>query len=152
MIDKRFLKKFTLEDCTQCRIELSESLKLTKERLGRLKRKQKENPAWVAYCKYADAFVGIDIRIEEQLAVREEIEQNIVLVDARARELKAIPAEITVEDNVNPQITKAEKRLCHRCQEKIISSVGDGFAGCKYKLSPICRDDSDCPYWKKNNE
>ncbi len=87
MIDKRLLRKFTIEDCTQCRIELSESLKLAKERLRRLKRKQKMNPDWVAYDKYADAPVGIDIRIEEQLAVKEELEQDIRVVDERACEV-----------------------------------------------------------------
>jgi len=87
MLDKRLLKKFTIEDCNQVRRELDESLKLTKKRLRRLERKQSENPAWAAYDKYADAFVGIDIRIEEQLAVREEIEQDIILVDERAVEL-----------------------------------------------------------------
>jgi hypothetical protein len=87
VIDKRLLKKFTIKDCTQCRIELSESLKLTKERLRRLKRKQKENSDWVAYDKYADAPVGIDIRIEEQLVVGKEIEQDIILVDERACEV-----------------------------------------------------------------
>jgi len=54
--------------------------------------KTSENPtvgksSLSAYDKYADAFVGIDIRIEEQLAVREEIEQDIVLVDTRAQEI-----------------------------------------------------------------
>jgi len=89
MIDKRFFKKFTLEDCTHYRRELGESLRLTKERLRRLNKKQKENPAWAAYDKYADALVGIDIRIEEQLAVREEIGQDIILVDERACEIVA---------------------------------------------------------------
>jgi len=87
LIDKRLLKKFTLEDCTQYRREFGESLWLTKERLRRLKKKEQENPAWAAYCKYADALVGIDIRVEEQLAVREEIEQDIILVDERACEI-----------------------------------------------------------------
>jgi len=86
-MDKRLLKKFTLEDCTQYRREFGEWLKLTKERLRRLKIRQSENPDWAAYDKYADDFVGIDIRIEEQLAVREEIEQDIVLVDTRAQEI-----------------------------------------------------------------
>jgi len=89
MLDKRLLKKFTIEDCNQVRRELGESLRLTKERLRRLKRKEKENPSWAAYDKYADAFVGIDIRIEEQQAVREEIEQDIILVDGRACEIIA---------------------------------------------------------------
>jgi len=87
MIDKRLLKKFTLEDCTQYRRELGESLKLTKGRLRRLKKRASWNPSWTAYDKYADALVGIDIRIEEQLAVREEIEQDIILVDGRACEI-----------------------------------------------------------------
>ncbi len=96
MIDKRLLKKFTLEDCTQCRRELGEYLRLTKERIKRLKKKQAENPAWTAYCKYADAFVGIDIHIEEQEAVLEEYKQDIELVDARAVEIteQACKAEI----------------------------------------------------------
>ncbi len=87
MLDKRLLKKFTIEDCTQYRREYGESLKLTKERLRRLKKKKKVNPVWSAYCKYADAFVGIDIRVEEQLAVREELEQDILSVDQRAVEI-----------------------------------------------------------------
>ena len=89
MIDKRLIKKFTLEDCIQYRREFGEWLKMTKERLKRLKKKQAENPTWIGYCKYADAFIGIDIRIEEQLAVREEIKQDIILVDERAREIVA---------------------------------------------------------------
>jgi hypothetical protein len=87
MIDKRLLKKYTLEDCTQIRRELGVSLRLTKERLKRLKKKQAENPAWAAYDKYADAFVGIDIRIEEQEAVLEELKRDIELVNARAQEI-----------------------------------------------------------------
>jgi len=87
MINKRLLQKFTLEDCIQIRRELGESLKLTKERIRRLKRKQKENPTWVAYDKYADEPIGIDIRIEEQSEVLVEFEQDIVLVDERACEI-----------------------------------------------------------------
>jgi hypothetical protein len=81
------LKKFTLDDCTQYKLDLDGWVKLTRERLRRLKRKQIRNPAWIAYDKYADEFVGIDIRIEEQQAVLEEQLQDIEAVDKRAEEL-----------------------------------------------------------------
>lgn len=104
MIDKRLLKKFTLEDCTQIRRELGESLKLTKERLRRLNKKQVERPTWIAYDKYADAFVGIDIRIEEQLAVREELEQDVELVDARAQEIATESRRVTEKGKRNGEV------------------------------------------------
>jgi len=72
-------------------------LKLTKERIRRLQRKQKENPTWIAYDKHADDFVGIDIRLEEQQAVLEEQLQDIELVDERAREIAEESKRATVK-------------------------------------------------------
>lgn len=57
-------------------------LELTGRRLIALKRTQVVNPTWSAYDPYIDEVVSIDIRIEEQEAVRDEYSDQIALIDA----------------------------------------------------------------------
>lgn len=100
MLDKRLLKTFNSDDCTQYRTERENWLKLTKERLKRLRAKQSKNPEWKSYDQYANDFVGIDIRIEEQEAVLEELLQEIELINAKAQELgKELKEEIRRTEN-----------------------------------------------------
>jgi len=61
---------------------LAREIGLTRERLRRLQMLKEKNPAWEAYDKYADAPVGIDIRIEEQEAVLEELADEIAGVQS----------------------------------------------------------------------
>lgn len=84
MLNKGYvLKKFSIEDCREARGRLDTDATLTQTRLERLKATQAKNPEWAAYDKYADDIVGIDIRIEEQYAVREDIEDDLKMIDER---------------------------------------------------------------------
>ncbi len=83
MLDKRFVKKFTLTDCQEYREATKAELALTGLRLSRLLSTQGKNPKWAAYDKYADEIVGIDIRIEEQYAVSEELNEDLRLLTER---------------------------------------------------------------------
>ena len=83
MLDKRIVRKFTLADCQEYREATKAELALTGLRLSRLLSTQDKNPKWAAYDKYADEIVGIDIRIEEQYAVHEELEEALRLLTER---------------------------------------------------------------------
>ena len=83
MLDKRTVKKLTLADCQGYRESIKAELVLTGLRLSRLLDTQDKNPEWAAYDKYADDVVGIGIRIEEQYAVQEELEENLRLLTER---------------------------------------------------------------------
>lgn len=56
---------------------LRPQLPLIRRRIRLLKATQKRNPTWAHYDKYADAIVGIDIRIEEQQACLDYAEEEI---------------------------------------------------------------------------
>lgn len=94
MLDKGFVKKLTLADCQEYMEANKGELTLTKTRLERLKKTQENNPSWEAYDKYADDFVGIDIRIEEQYAVFEWLEAERNLITEREDILKKEAAHL----------------------------------------------------------
>ena len=83
MLDKMIVRKFTLADCQEYREATKAELALTGLRLSRLLSTQDKNPGWAAYDKYADGIVGIDIRIEEQYAVSEMLEDDIQQLNER---------------------------------------------------------------------
>jgi len=88
MLDKRFVRKFTLADCQEYRKSAEAELVLTGKRLEGLKNTQTKNPGWAAYDKYADAIVGIDIRIEEQHAALEMLGEDFRLLTEREDMIK----------------------------------------------------------------
>jgi len=83
MLGKQIVRKFTLADCQEYREAIKAELALTGLRLSRLLSTQDKNPKWAAYDKYADDIVGIDIRIEEQYAVYEELNEDLRLLTER---------------------------------------------------------------------
>lgn len=83
MLNKWFVRKFTLADCEAYIEETRAAIILTKMRLSRLQTTKAKNPGWAAYDKYADDIVGIDIRIEEQTAVSDELEGDLGLINER---------------------------------------------------------------------
>jgi len=83
MLKKQIVRKFTLADCQEYREDTKAELALTGLRLSRLLSTQDKNPKWAAYDKYADDIVGIDIRIEEQYAVHEELNEALRLINER---------------------------------------------------------------------
>ena len=94
MLDKRFVKHCTLADCKEQRESIEAERMLTVTRLERLRNTQANNPNWEAYDKYADDMVGIDIRIEEQQAVQEELEDDLRLLQDRERVITIAAAYI----------------------------------------------------------
>jgi len=88
MLDKYIIRKFTLADCQEYKEATKAELALTGLRLSQLLTTQAKNPEWAAYDKYADDVVGIDIRIEEQEAVLELLEDVLALIAEREAALK----------------------------------------------------------------
>ncbi len=89
-----YLKNLELEGMeTEC----WEAIALTERRIERLKDTQKRNPGWHSFDRYADADVGIDVRIEEQQAVLEGQEGDLIDIQKeiekrkQASTLKAVP-------------------------------------------------------------
>jgi len=74
---------------------LQAGLALTLRRVAKLLVTQKRNPTWAAYDKYADDVVGIDVRIEEQEAIIEHIEGELVKFEADLAKLKQKQANCT---------------------------------------------------------
>jgi len=89
MLTKQILRKFNATDCQEARDNIEAEMKLQVIRLERLRTTQAKNPEWAAYDKYADDIVGIDIRIEEQCAVAEMLEDDLELVADRQLIIKA---------------------------------------------------------------
>ena len=83
MLDKHIVGKFTLADCQEYRESIEAERMLTVTRLERLHNTQARKPKWVAYDKYADDIVGIDIRIEEQHAVLSMLVEELNLLSDR---------------------------------------------------------------------
>lgn len=94
MLDKFFVRKLNQGDCHEFREQRKKWLALTDIRIERLKATQAKNPKWAAYDYLADDIVGIDTRIEEQLAVREELEAELGLISEREEVLRYTAAAI----------------------------------------------------------
>ena len=94
MLDKSLVKKLTLDECNFNRKAIKEEQVLTATRIYQLLVTQDKNPGWTAYCKYADEMVDIGIRIEEQYAVAEMLEDELQQIEQRIDlilEVVAIP-------------------------------------------------------------
>ena len=85
MLDRYWLAKLdreALNDLWQFKLY---DLDLTKRRTAKLEAKKKANPEFKAYDKWADDFVDIDSRLEEQSCVREMIFDDIDDIDSRIK-------------------------------------------------------------------
>jgi len=89
MLTKMILRKYNQADCQEAIDDIVSQQVLTETRIERLKATQAKNPDWAAYDKYADDIVGIDIRIEEQYACRDWLEDQLTLVTERELIIKA---------------------------------------------------------------
>lgn len=89
MLDKFIVRKLNLiGQCEEYRRVITAEQALTGIRLSRLLATQSKNPKWAAYDKYADAIVGINIRIEEQYAAAEELNGDLKLINDRENILR----------------------------------------------------------------
>ncbi len=59
-------KLLSTESLVEVQTETRQQIALTEERIRRLKLCREKKPGWTSYDKYADAQVGIGIRIEEK--------------------------------------------------------------------------------------
>ncbi len=80
MIDNRYLKQVKEADLCTFTLDFIHQLVLTERRLAALRRTQTRNPDWCAYDPMIGEEVSIDIRIEEQEAVRGELEEQSRLI------------------------------------------------------------------------
>lgn len=80
MLDNLFVKKLDAAACLE-HIEFhGHDLEVTERRIKAIRKKQQTNPEFKAYDKWADDMVDIDTRLEEQLAVRDEIEADLIML------------------------------------------------------------------------
>ena len=98
MLTKMIVRKYTAADCQEYREDIQSELKLTAIRIERLFATQAKNPDWKAYDKYADDIVGIDIRLEEQHAVSEMLEDDLLVITERELATKAEEASPRVSE------------------------------------------------------
>ena len=87
MLDKRFAKMLYHGQCLEYQEDYQNQLTLTNRRLERLRVTQKRDPNWKGFNPYADDYVGIDTYIEEQEAVKGEIEEFLGIIQDRLAEL-----------------------------------------------------------------
>lgn len=105
MLDKYIVRKFTLTDCQIRREAIKGWLDLTAIRISRLLATKEKNPGWAAYDKYAGDIVNIDIRIEEQYAVKEDFEADLQLITEREDILRREGAIEPRKHNPGKQLT-----------------------------------------------
>ena len=108
MLDKHFVRKLDLNECRRYIDDLEHEKALTGIRLSRLLSTQDKNPNWAAYDKYADDIVGIDIRIEEQYAVAEMLEDDIRQLNDR---IDIILGIVNVTDKSHPGLEEPAYQL-----------------------------------------
>ena len=82
MMTSQILKQIRGPDVAEYISEYCRELVLTDKRLDALQRRQKRQPTWEAFDPMIQEYVGIDIRIEEQLAVRDELSAKLILLKA----------------------------------------------------------------------
>ncbi|MCJ7829170.1 MAG: hypothetical protein MUP81_05460 [Dehalococcoidia bacterium] len=87
MLDRQLVKRLDRQGCQEYQEGYLRELDLTNRRLERLRNKQKQNPDFEAYDYYAGEKVGIDVRIEEQEAVKDELEWYLELIQERLNAL-----------------------------------------------------------------
>ena len=77
MLDKGYLKKLSTMQFMEVWASRQSSLKLTELRLSRLKHTALLFPNWQAYQPLADQVVTISVYIEEQEAIKSELQNDI---------------------------------------------------------------------------
>jgi hypothetical protein len=103
MLDRQLVKRLDRQGCQEYQEGYLRELDLANRRLKRLRNKQKQNPNFEAYDYYAGENVSIDIRIEEQIAILDELilyenmlKERINDIDFKAKypEAKRIAPEV----------------------------------------------------------
>ncbi len=82
MIDNRYLKQVKEADLCTFTLDFIHQLVLTERRLAALRRTQTRKPDWSAFDPFIQDKVGIGTRIEEQVAVKGELEEQLRLIGA----------------------------------------------------------------------
>ncbi len=80
MLDSRYLKQLKEADLCTFTLDFIHQLVLTERRLAALQRTQTRKPDWTAYDPMIGEEVSIDIRIEDQEAVKGELEEQLNLI------------------------------------------------------------------------
>jgi len=82
MLTKQMLRQLQEQDIKEYMSEYRDELALTERRLVALRRCQQREPAWEHFDPMVQEMVGIGIRIEEQLAVKDELSDLLSLLAA----------------------------------------------------------------------
>lgn len=77
MLDTFMFKYMDRQSCLDYKETYNGWLELTNRRIERIRSKQAANPDFKAYDKWADDFVDIDTRLEEQLAIADELASDM---------------------------------------------------------------------------
>jgi len=125
MLTKMMIRKYTAADCQEYREDIQSELKLTAIRIERLFATQAKNPDWKAYDKYADDIVGIDIRLEEQHAVSEMLEDDLLVITERELATKAeasprVSEKGAVEKHTVKQLSLFGRTMKERIDAKMV--------------------------------
>lgn len=83
MLDRYLIKRLDCEGCLEYKERSEHDLELTNRRLQTVKHKQQVNPGFKSYDVWADGMVDIATRIEEQEAIKEELESDLELLNDR---------------------------------------------------------------------
>ena len=82
MLTKHMLKQLQEQDIKEYISGYRYELALTERRLVALSRRQQRDPTWEHFDPMVQEMVGIGIRIEEQLAVKDELNDLLSLLAA----------------------------------------------------------------------
>ena len=82
MLKAQVLKQLSEQDINEFISEYHHELVLTNRRLDALQCRKKREPTWEALDPMIQEYVGINIRIEEQLAVKDELIAQLVLLES----------------------------------------------------------------------
>lgn len=83
MLAEWYLKRLDWDDCNRHLEFKLDDLDLTNRRIERIKAKQKQNPDFKAYDVWADDLVDIATRLEEQTAIKYELDDDIEKIENR---------------------------------------------------------------------
>ena len=87
MIDKRIAKTLDRETCLEYREVYQRELDLIYRRLERLCNKYKLNPDFESYDMWAGEKIDLPTRIEEQEAIKDELEWYLELIEKQLQTL-----------------------------------------------------------------
>ena len=110
MVDKAWLKKIDEDSLGRLREELTREFFLTQRRLAALRKTQVRDPGWKALDPLIDEVVGIDIRIEEQEAVKGELTEQLGMIAEEYARRKARAEEPRAPGSAQPEQGKHTQR------------------------------------------